>query len=241
MKFLFLNIIILLWTLAPYAKSNQNEWIIVWGDWRLYNSFLKSYSKPISLTPPGAINNFNSIIYKNKVKKTFKLKLKFKIDKLINRKKSGICGIVFELKNGDNFYTVYIKINNKNYYLILARAYGTHKRGQITKDYKFSQIKEKRILRFNPDKWNILEIFRNKNQIKVKLNNELFFNIKNIKTITDKGRISLITDNIICSFKSLDIYNHKKIELNFNIKEMKLKQLQIKTRVDKFQNPAFGP
>lgn len=218
------------------SDSFTNEWLVIWGDWQLHNNFIQSCSFEIPLQPPGAINNFNAIIYKNKIKNPFDLKLNFKIEKLYENEKYGLCGLAFELKNGNNFYAVYVKVNNKNYYLNLIQASDENKKEKNAFNYKISTIKEIKITNFIQNDWNKIIVKRDKKQLNIKLNNLELLSLPDTNIITDQGRICLIANNVICSFESIDVSSEKKHTLLLGKGKMILKKLEIKMSVDKVQN-----
>ena len=224
-----------------YANLTNNEWLIVWGNWKIYNNCLKSYFELVPSNPPGAINKFNALIYLHKIKIPFNLRLKFKIDNLLNKNSSGICGIAFEIKDGNNFYVTYVKITNKKHSLILSRAYGISKKDKRSKNYNFQKIAENNLYNITQKKWHILEIYRKKNNVVIKIDYKNILINKNIKVITTFGRICLITYNSVCYFKRLDIYSNQKIDLYFNKSSTKIKQIYIQHNLNRFHNPSFGP
>ncbi len=239
-KFIFYNIIILFLSSTLLSFKNNNNWVIVSGNWMGHDNYIKSIYDPIPISPPGAVNNYNALLLKDKIESPYILKLKFKMIKIANKNQNSKCGIIFDMKDGDNFNAVYIERDNfktDNFSLIEAQT-KNKKSGKKSNNYKFNKLNKKEILNFKLNKWYTIEIQRKKKSIEVNLNPG------KIKLLTTKynlklSKISFITLNSDCIFNNLEINNkHGKKIIDF--KKIKINRLILNQEIDMLPNSIIG-
>jgi len=226
---------LIIFLLTKTLKGNS-EWITLWGKWEIVknkNICIKNTSWDIPSYPPEAINVFNALLLKEKVLNLSKIKIMIKIKELLKKNKKGIAGVVFDLKNGNNFYLVYLKRYNDKSSLILCKSY---KKGNA---YKFAKIEEKILPSFPFNKWYTLEIRRRRSKIIIYLNFRKIIERK-LKPLVRLNRICLINLNTEVFFKDIVIKGSKGETVNFNKdKLIKIKSFYIRNKIEEKHNSLF--